>query len=115
MRYEITTLCTAASGMERLRNQREFILLAYPSGPDATADEMISGLTRDIQSCARPNDFDYEAARKAIADWADDGGREAIARELAYIEWGEDEADEWDCEDSPAVRLYVADNSEGEE
>jgi hypothetical protein len=65
MRYEVTTFDDSADGMERLRNQDEFILLAYV-GRGTTVAEVREQFLSDIQSCARPDDFDYDAARVAV-------------------------------------------------
>jgi hypothetical protein len=95
--------------MERLRSQDEFILIAYPSGPDSVA-AVLRELAADLQSCGRPDGFDYQAARDAITNWADTGGREALADALASFDWDElGDSDDWDSDTSPVVRVYMRD------
>lgn len=65
MAYEVNSVDLCASGYERLRSQSEIILTAYPtlstSVPDLR-DELIA----DLNSCARPDNFDYDYAREVI-------------------------------------------------
>jgi hypothetical protein len=108
MRYQVTELCTATPGMERLRNRDEFILIAYPSGPERVADSLRQ-LKADLQTCDRPEGFGYQAARDAIDKWAAEGGRDMVQAALAAIDWqGLGDSDDWG-EDSPIVRLFVRD------
>lgn len=113
MAYHVTTLEVCAEGMERLRAQSEFILCAYAgsdSSPEAIADEW----RQDIQTCARPDGFDYDGARAAIDSFMADGGRERLARELAAVPWDEwepDGPDSDDCESIPC-KLYIETESD---
>lgn len=61
MRYEITTFDVCASGMERLRNKDEFILVAHIE-PTSTPVDLEDQWLADIQACERSDDFDYGAA-----------------------------------------------------
>lgn len=64
-RYEVTTFDLACSGTERLRNQDEFILCAYPAHGTkwrALRDEFLA----DMQRGDMGEGFDYGAARRAI-------------------------------------------------
>lgn len=112
-RYAVTTLDCAADGMERLRSQREVILVAYLSAADATPESLLADLIADIDSAAFPEDSNLEAARAAVTQWAHDGGRDMIAREWRYaldsaergeLNWNDESADE---SDSVAFRLYI--------
>lgn len=117
-RYQVTSLDCSAEGMERLRSQSEFILLAY-LGPDSSPEDIFRELRDDIQSCERPDGFDYDAAREAIQDWGKHGGLSLVqwevrnARDAAArgdLNWNDGGADEFD---SVPVRLYVRDNWHG--
>ena len=62
--YQVTGFDVCVPGMERLRSQSEFLLLAYV---DATTRgrHIVNAWMDDIQACSRPDDFDYDAARRA--------------------------------------------------
>jgi hypothetical protein len=68
-RYEVSGMDYCAPGMERLRNQDEFILCAYVN-PGAGWRALRSAWLQDIQSCERSGGFDYEGARRAVAEYA---------------------------------------------
>jgi hypothetical protein len=105
-RYQVNSLDCSASGMERLRYQREFILIAYPS-TDSTPFELCRQWIEDLNGAAYPDGFCYEAAEQAIRQYCDDNA-ERIQTELDGLEAvliGELE----DCDESPACRLYVED------
>jgi hypothetical protein len=99
MAYTVTTFDDSADGMERLRNQSEFILLAYPAS-DSTPDDVLQQFIDDIQSCDRFDGFDYDAARAAVNEWYDS---DMLARVLQSTEWPDDDESEW----WPTFRLYV--------
>lgn len=105
MQYVINTFDDSAPGMERLRHQSEFILLAYPS-TDSGLDDIRQQWIDDIQSCARPDDFDYDAARDAVNDWCDDNASRMLHALGALHQEGFAIADEYDHE-GPCLRLYV--------
>jgi hypothetical protein len=118
MSYQVTTLDCAAEGMERLRDQSEFILLAYASGADIAPDDILEQWLGDLQACERPDGFDYDAARLAIYQWAGTGGRGQIQGELnaasesamrGDLNWNDESAAEFD---SVAFRLYVRESGE---
>lgn len=111
--YSVTGLDCAADGMERLRDQSEFILLAYVGGADETPDSVLEQWLDDVQSVARPDGFNYDGARLALYQWFAQGGREQVAGELAQagqaatrgdLNWNDESAAEFD---SVAFRLYV--------
>ena len=64
-KYTVSTFDVCASGFERLRSYSEFILLASIDAETSAAD-LLEQWISDIQSCARPDDFDFDAARKAV-------------------------------------------------
>lgn len=66
--YSVSTFDVCVSGFERMRNQDEFILLAS-IGPETTAAELRAQWEADLQACGRPDDFDFDAARGAIAEY----------------------------------------------
>lgn len=111
--YDVTGLDCAADGMERLRDQSEFILLAYVGGADETPDSVLEQWLGDVQSVARPDGFNYDGARLALYQWFAQGGREQVEGELREVgqaatrgdlNWNDESADEFD---SVAFRLYV--------
>lgn len=63
--YRINGVDDSADGMERLRSQSEIILLAYPHEGDSPLFLQQSWL-EDLDSCERPEGFDYAAADSAI-------------------------------------------------
>jgi hypothetical protein len=108
-RYSVTTLDLCVQGFERLRSNREFILTAYP-GQYSLPEEIVESLREDIQSCMRPDDFDFDAAREAVDSYFDEGTRALLARELLGIDWPEEEPE---ISDFPlTLFLYVRDNAE---
>ena len=64
-KYEVTTFDVCASGFERLRSYEEFILLALIDA-ETSAEDLLEQWVSDIQSCERGDDFDFDAARKAV-------------------------------------------------
>lgn len=115
-RYEISGVDDSADGMERLRSQSEFILLAYPGEQyDMTPAELAAEWILDIQTHAQPDGFCYHAAEHAIREYASDsesylGGllesrRQAVRQALAEA-GGDPDGFEPDW---PPFRLYVRD------
>lgn len=102
--YQVNSLETCADGFERLRYQDEFILLAYPGGNDESPESIVDDWIQDMDSCARPDGFDYEAAERAVRQWAADN-RPLIEAELATAEFPTEE--EADMGESVTFRLYV--------
>lgn len=107
MRYEVTTVDLTCQGFERLRSPREFILNAYPSKTEPVAD-IVAELKQDLQSCARPDDFDYDAARAALDEWFDDSGVAHLQSQLAGLEEPE-EGDEGDEGNPVMLFVYILD------
>lgn len=117
-RYHVTSLDCSAEGMERMRSQSEFIAIAY-AGSDSTPEDIFAALREDVDSCEREDGFDYDAARKAIQTWGQNGGLSLITWELNQaikaaargdLNWNDASAAEFD---SVAFRLYVRDNWHG--
>lgn len=111
MRYEVTTVDLTVQGFERLRSPSEFILNAYPSKSDDPA-AIVQTLKDDIQSCARPDDFDYDAARSALDEWFDDSGIAHLRSQLNAME--EPDEDEGDDEGNPVVLFVYVRDTEAE-
>lgn len=110
-RYSVTGVDDSADGMERLRDQSEFILIAYASGGEELA-EISEQWIRDIDSTDRGGGFDYDAAELAVRSYAEEatesGYLDALigrARDAA----GDDESAEE--MESTTLRLYVRDNA----
>ena len=103
MTYIVNTFDDSAHGMERLRHQSEFILVAYP-WEDSGLDDIRQQWLDDIQSCARPDGFEYDAARQAVLDWCDEN-TVRLSNSLHYLQSELDDMSEYD--ESPAFRLYV--------
>lgn len=115
-RYSVSGIDDSADGMERLRNQDEFILLAYPNS-ETTPDELAAAWIQDIQSHAQPDGFDYDAAEHAIREYVaeatESGYLPAKLGGLAiYESIAADEPDSFDdFEQGVTFRLYVRDNA----
>lgn len=108
MTYSVTSMDASAEGMERLRNQDEFILLAYV-GKDSILEEIANDWHQDIESCDRFEGFDYSAAHAAVDEFVKEN-REALDRSIADIahELPDEDSDEFDPDmESPCLRLYV--------
>ncbi len=106
-RYTVNECDASADGMERLRNQDEFILISGATADSHDPRAIFEGFLEDIQSCARPDEFDYDACEKALHDWFDESGASDIKDALRYIDWRE--IDEFE---GVTVRLYVATETE---
>jgi hypothetical protein len=65
MAYQVGGFDVCVQGFERLRRQSEFILCAYINA-ETTADGIAQQWRDDLQSCMRPDGFDYDGARLAI-------------------------------------------------
>lgn len=106
-RYAATTFeSCGGSGFERLRSESEFILVAYPHA-EATVESIRDEWQRDIESCMRPDDFDYESARMAVERFCEDNGLR-IEAELAPYRDAPAEAELAEGE-SNSFLLYVRD------
>lgn len=75
----VTTFDVCVPGMERLRSQSEFILLAYLQ-PSTTGGNIREQWLDDLQVCERPDGFNYDAARQAIESAVKDYVRPAFRR-----------------------------------
>lgn len=110
-RYAVTGLDCSAEGMERLRNQREFILLAYP-GAGTTAAEVGEQWRGDVRS-RDAGERNPDALATVAVLWAA-AYAGSLNRELRdvrnQLELETEEAGELGAEfDAPsfAFRLYV--------
>lgn len=111
-RYEVTGFDDSASGYERLRDRDEFILIASANGETDVSD-LASQWRDDLQSCARPDGFDFAAARAAVDSYVADNAA-ALARTLAALETParDEEGDVYmDDEEAATLRLYVTDSA----
>lgn len=111
-RYHVTSLDCSAEGMERLRSQSEFIALAY-AGADTSPEDILRELREDLDSCDRGDGFDFDAARDAIQQWAQNGGLSLITWELSQLIKAQARGELSLEDDAPAFRLYVRDNWHG--
>lgn len=109
-RYRVESFDVCTAGFERLRSYSEFILTT-PVESDSNPDELLSELLGDVDSCMRPDHFDFDAARAAVRDWFESDLRPLFARpnpfNLESPPEGED-SDEWTAE-GPALVVYVRD------
>ena len=67
MAYEVTAFDVCVPGFERLRNRDEFILVASV-WYGMSKDDLLKQFNSNIQVCIRPDDFDYDAVRKLVAE-----------------------------------------------
>lgn len=68
--YSISSFDVCVQGFEPLRSYTE-TLLPVPIGPEDTPETIREALHDELQSCMRPDGFDYEAAEKAINEFVD--------------------------------------------
>jgi hypothetical protein len=115
-RYRVNSTDDSAEGMERLRSQREFILLADPA--DYTLGDLERQWIDDLDGGGeRQEGFDYAAAEAAIRDYVKGNGealqaalearRRMIAAEAERA--GVEELEEDYFAELPPFRLYVED------
>lgn len=119
-RYAVTGVDDSADGMERLRNQDEFILLAYPNA-DSTPAELGEQWLADIDSAALAEDSDFAGIESAVRQYVAEATESGyLAHKLAEAARIEAEAklaaergdfDAPDFEPGIAFRLYVRDNA----
>ena len=111
--YEVSSYDVCVSGFERLRSYSEFMLLTQINAESSAAD-LLQGLLSDIQSCMRPNDFDYAEADRVVCDYFDANIRPLFSKANPF---GLDPVDENDsdyCDDSAvSLILYVRDVRDG--
>jgi hypothetical protein len=70
MKYRVNSYDICCPGMERLRSNSEFILVTTVY-KGVLGEEIRDDMKQQIQSCAQPDGFDYEACRQAIDDFID--------------------------------------------
>jgi hypothetical protein len=119
-RYTVTGLDCSAEGMERLRDQSEFILIAYPA-PDDTPESLCAEWLSDLDSVMREDGFDFEQAELAIRAYVADATESGylphkLAENKAILEGFSTPAAHArryvaEEDESPAFRLYVRDNA----
>jgi hypothetical protein len=105
-RFKVTTTDYAMPGMERLRDQDEFILIAYPSYHTSIV-EVRNDILADIEAVDRGDDFDYDAAHTAVqAALTAHFGDASLFRAVYEVDPASDgESDE----EFPAFYVYVRD------
>ena len=116
-RYSVSGMDSAAEGMERLRDQSEFILLAYPA-PDSTPESLADEWAADLDSVARPDGFGFDLAESVVRAWAA-ANADYLKRELEQSALWQSgcnpsglDCDDWDSPDATVTfRLYVRDES----
>lgn len=114
MPYAVNSMDDSADGMERLRSQSEFILLAYPKVGE-TVETLRDEWIADLDSCMRPDGFDFAAAEQAIRDYCEERS-DYLVRCLADLPAEpDDDADEPDFDESPVTfRLYVEEGGDAD-
>lgn len=107
MAYTVNSFDDSAPGMERLRYRSEFILLAYP-WEDSTSEDIRKQWLDDIDSCCRPDGFDYDGACIAVNEWCDDN-RDRLSSALQWLQ--SELSGQWDdiadYGEGPVFRLYI--------
>lgn len=89
-KYEIASFDVCMPGFERMRSASEFILVASVQY-GMSKDDLIGAFNDDLQSCMRPDDFDYGGAREVVRAYVN--GLD-MAQVLQYIDAPKDpEAD----------------------
>lgn len=113
-RYQVTSLDVSADGMERLRSQSEWILIAGACGPD-DSEAVLTAWHED--SFYLPESWDSVAAVEALDSWWHvDGGKEALQRELAAVQWDEWKPDGPDSDSGESIpcRVYIRESADVE-
>lgn len=80
--YDITTFDVCVPGFERLRSNAEFILVASV-WPDMSHQDLQTAWLDDMQSCDRPDNFDFDAVRTLVTNFA---ASINMKRALEYVE-----------------------------
>lgn len=117
-RYAVTGLDCSVEGMERLRDQSEFILLAYPGERyDMAPAELAEDWICDMNGADCGDGLNYDAAEHAIRTYAEESAeyltavlesrRQAVRQALADANGDSDGFEP----DWPPFRLYVRDNA----
>ena len=112
MRYQVTTLDYCTPGFERLRSHDEFILNAYPAQGE-TGDDIRDELIDDLDSCMRPDGFDYEAAADAVRAHFDTDTSASLTADIASVTAEMEEDD--DGEGWPMIFCYIRDTQAEDE
>lgn len=68
MKYQVNRFDVCASGMENLRSQDEFLIVA-DIFPNVTAKDLLSMLFNDVNCCERSADFNYRDCLVTVEDW----------------------------------------------
>lgn len=106
-RFSVSSLDDSAHGMERLRDQSEFIVLAYPSA-ESTPAELAEQWTRDMDSGDMGDGFGYALAGDVIRQWAADNAESLAARIAERVKLEAEEAAKLEAADSEALELGEA-------
>ena len=80
MAYQVTTFDVCGAGFERLRTYEEFIVIACIDA-ETDSDDLLEQWQSDLQSCMRPDGFDYAAASEAIRSYHESNIQPLFARE----------------------------------
>lgn len=108
-RYVASRFDVSADGMEPLRSQSEFILLAYP-GEGSTPEDIANEWQNDINRVERGEGFDYDSAALAVTRFMAEYRFRILAeiQNLANLEPAPS-SDPFPEDVYPAFRLYVRD------
>lgn len=105
MTYTVTGFDVCTQGFERLRNRDEFILVGYVQHDTSRAD-LESQFITEIEMCARPAGFDYEACRKLVRDYMSMINMTVATRYIDPPNEGDDEDHDSGC----CAFLYIRDD-----
>lgn len=106
MTYEITTFDVCMSGMERLRNRDEFILLASVWHGMGKTD-LRSQFIDDIQAVAREDDFDYEGCRNVVNAFMETTSMQQVLEFVSEPDYDENGEPIEDDSESCQAFLYI--------
>lgn len=108
--YRVTSLEVCADGMERLRSQSEWILVAGACGPGDA--EAVKEAWRE-DSFYLPESWDSGAALAALDSWWIEGGRDHLQGELNAVPWDEWKPDGPDSDSGESIpcKLYIQESS----
>jgi hypothetical protein len=104
--YKVNSFDVCVSGMERLRNQDEFMANAL-IGPETDAGGIFEQLLDDVAACEHFADFDYKAARAGISEWFHAEFKPIFDRKPVNPFDLEQVVDDPDLEDYCRVFIYI--------
>lgn len=107
--YEVLSYDVCVSGFERLRSYSEFMLVTSVDAA-SSPESLLDGLLSDIQACARPDDFDYDAANALVRDFVASELRPLFAKSNPFkLEDRKEDDDSEGC----SLFVYIQDNRDG--